>query len=131
MVFGARLLSTAALVAGLAIAPAAHAERWHGDYHHHGGGGAAGAAIIGGLVGLGVGAAIAASGLGAILAISSNARRDAVSARGRDVPHGQPPGAGQECGGTGGKPYQGAARTVAHHSGRGTAMESIRRGHAR
>jgi hypothetical protein len=62
MVFGARLLSTAALVAGLALAPAAHAARWHGGYYHHGGSGAAGAAIIGGLVGLGVGAAIASSG---------------------------------------------------------------------
>lgn len=62
MVFGVRLLSTAALVAGLAIAPAAHAAHWHGGNYHHGGGGAAGAAIIGGLVGLGVGAAIASSG---------------------------------------------------------------------
>jgi hypothetical protein len=62
MVSRARLLGTAALVAGLAIAPAVHAERWHGrDYHHHGGN-AAGAAIIGGLVGLGVGAAIASGG---------------------------------------------------------------------
>jgi len=64
MAFGARLLSTAALVGGLAIAPAAHADRWHGgwDHPHHNGGNAAGAAIIGGLVGLGVGAAIASNG---------------------------------------------------------------------
>jgi hypothetical protein len=63
MAFRSRFLSTAALVAALAIAPAVHAEHWHGDYHHHGGGGgAAGAAIIGGLVGLGVGAAIASNG---------------------------------------------------------------------
>jgi hypothetical protein len=53
-----RILSTATVAAGLAIAPAAHADHWHG---HHGGN-AAGAAIIGGLVGLGVGAAIASSG---------------------------------------------------------------------
>ena len=55
----ARILSTVALIAGLAIAPAVHAERWHGGHH---GGNAAGAAIIGGLVGLGVGAAIASGG---------------------------------------------------------------------
>ena len=63
MAFRARLLSTA-LVAGLAIAPAAHAERWHGGWDHHrgGGGNAAGAAILGGLLGFGVGAAIASSG---------------------------------------------------------------------
>ena len=62
MAFRSRILATATLVAGLAIAPAVHAERWHGDYHHHGGGNAAGAAIIGGLVGLGLGAAIASNG---------------------------------------------------------------------
>ena len=63
MVFGARSLGTAALVAGLALAPAAHADRWHGDWgHHHNGGNAAGAAIVGGLIGLGVGAAIASNG---------------------------------------------------------------------
>jgi hypothetical protein len=66
MAFGARVLSTAAVVAGLAIAPAAYAEHWHGGrgygggYAHHNN--AAGAAIIGDLVGLGVGAAIASSG---------------------------------------------------------------------
>ncbi|HMD64163.1 MAG TPA: hypothetical protein VKF83_09335 [Stellaceae bacterium] len=58
----ARILSTAALVAGLAIAPAAHAEHWHGGGYYHHGGNAAGAAIIGGLVGLGLGAAIASNG---------------------------------------------------------------------
>jgi hypothetical protein len=68
MAFRSRFLGTAALVAALAIAPAVHAEHWHGgyggygDYRHHGGGGAAGAAIIGGLVGLGLGAAIASNG---------------------------------------------------------------------
>ncbi len=62
MTFRSRFLGTAALVAGLAIAPAVYAEHGHGGYHHHGGGGAAGAAIIGGLVGLGLGAAIASSG---------------------------------------------------------------------
>jgi hypothetical protein len=67
MAFYARALGIAAIAAGLAIAPAAHAEHWHGGYphggypHHHGGNAAAGA-IIGGLVGLGVGAAIASNG---------------------------------------------------------------------
>lgn len=61
----ARNLGAAVLVAGLAIAPAARADHWHrgyyGNYHHHNGN-AAGAAIIGGLVGLGLGAAIASGG---------------------------------------------------------------------
>ena len=67
-----RLLITAVLVAGLGIAPAAHAQHWHGggnnyhqgggNYHRGGGGNAAGAAIIGGIIGLGVGAAIASHG---------------------------------------------------------------------
>ena len=66
-----RLLTTAVLVAGLGIAPAVHAQHWHGggnnyhhgggNYHHGGGGNAAGAAIIGGIIGLGVGAAIASN----------------------------------------------------------------------
>jgi len=62
MAVRARLLPIAAVVAGLAVAPGAHAERWHGRGHpdHHGNN--AGAAIIGGLVGLGVGAAIALGG---------------------------------------------------------------------
>jgi hypothetical protein len=66
MAFGARFLSTAAVIAGLAVAPAAHADHWHGGwgyrgggYYHHHNNNAAGAAIIGGLLGLGVGAAIA------------------------------------------------------------------------
>ena len=62
MVLRARLLSTAALVDALAVAPAVYAERWHGGGYHHHGGNAAGAAIVGGLVGLGLGAAIASSG---------------------------------------------------------------------
>jgi hypothetical protein len=64
MISRTRRLGTAALIAGLAIAPAAHAQRWHGrgwDHHHHNGN-AAGAAIVGGLIGLGLGAAIASSG---------------------------------------------------------------------
>jgi hypothetical protein len=62
MAFCKRLLPTAVVVAGLAIAPGAHAEYWHGRGHpdHHGNN--AGAAIIGGLIGLGVGAAIASGG---------------------------------------------------------------------
>jgi hypothetical protein len=68
MAFRANVLGTVAGIAGLALAPAAHAERWHGGwnggggYYHHNNGNAAGAAIIGGLVGLGVGAAIASGG---------------------------------------------------------------------
>ena len=64
MALNRRFLTAVALCTGLAIAPAAHADRWHdGHYNHHrGGGNAAGAAIIGGLVGLGVGAAIASGG---------------------------------------------------------------------
>ena len=66
-----RFLITAVLVAGLGIAPLAHAQHWHGggnNYHygggnyHRGGGNAAGAAIIGGIIGLGVGAAIGSHG---------------------------------------------------------------------
>ena len=57
MVSRAKLLATAALAAGLAVAaPAAQADRWH-HYRHNNN--AAGAAIVGGLVGLGLGAAIA------------------------------------------------------------------------
>jgi hypothetical protein len=55
----------AALIAGLATAPLAHAE-WHGrgHWHHHGGGdgNAVGAAIAGGLLGFGLGAAVASGG---------------------------------------------------------------------
>jgi hypothetical protein len=51
------------LAAALALTPVAHAQNWHHDGRHsHRGGNAAGAAIIGGLVGLGVGAAIASGG---------------------------------------------------------------------
>jgi len=56
---------SAALVASLTIAPAANADNWRGyrghhDHSYHGN--PAAAAIIGGLVGLGVGAAIASGG---------------------------------------------------------------------
>ena len=68
MAFRAHFLSTA-LVASLAIAPAAHADQWrsgwgygYGGYHNHHRSNPAAAAIIGGLVGLGVGAAIASGG---------------------------------------------------------------------
>jgi len=59
-----RFLTAAVLVAGLRIAPAAYAQHWHGggNNYHHGGGNATGAAIIGGIIGLGVGAAIASQG---------------------------------------------------------------------
>jgi hypothetical protein len=62
MAFCARFLSTVVVVAGLAVAPGAHAEYWHGHGHPYHHGNNAGAAIIGGLVGLGVGAAIASGG---------------------------------------------------------------------
>jgi hypothetical protein len=68
MPFRSRVLGTALVVAGLALAPAAQAEQWHrgwgygNGYYHHNNGNAAGAAIIGGLVGLGLGAAIASGG---------------------------------------------------------------------
>lgn len=62
MDFRARLLPTAVVAASLAMAPGANAEHWHGRGHpnHHGAN--AGAAVIGGLIGLGVGAAIASGG---------------------------------------------------------------------
>ena len=63
-----RFLTTAMLVAGLGLASAAHAQHWHGggnhyhhgggNYHRGGGGNAAGAAIIGGIIGFGVGATV-------------------------------------------------------------------------
>jgi len=62
MPFCARFLSTAVAVAGLAIGPAAQAEYWHGHGHPNYHGNNAGAAIVGGLIGLGVGAAIASGG---------------------------------------------------------------------
>jgi hypothetical protein len=60
-----RLIIAAAMVTALAFAPVAQARDWRGhggyrgDYRHHNN---AGAAIIGGLIGLGVGAAIASGG---------------------------------------------------------------------
>jgi hypothetical protein len=50
-------LALGATAIGLSAAPA-QAQRW-GRYHHYHHGNAAGAALLGGLVGLGVGAAIA------------------------------------------------------------------------
>ena len=55
MAIRARFLSMAAVVSALALAPAARADSWHHHRHNN----AAGAAIVGGLVGLGLGAAIA------------------------------------------------------------------------
>jgi hypothetical protein len=62
-----RVAIAAALVAGMALAPVAQARDWHGGrggYGYRGGGGhfPVGAAVVGGLIGLGVGAAIAGSG---------------------------------------------------------------------
>ena len=62
MAFCARFLPTVVVVAGLATAPAGHAEPWHGHGHYNHHGNNAGAAIVGGLIGLGVGAAIASGG---------------------------------------------------------------------
>jgi hypothetical protein len=62
MAFCARFLSTAVVVAGLAMAPASHAANWHGHGHPNYHGNNAGAAIAGGLIGLGIGAAIASGG---------------------------------------------------------------------
>ena len=45
----------------LTAAAPAEAQRYYGRGYHHHGGNAAGAAVIGGLLGLGVGAAIASS----------------------------------------------------------------------
>jgi len=47
----------AATVLGAAVP--AQAQRWEGGYRHRGGGDAAGAALIGGIAGLAIGAAIA------------------------------------------------------------------------
>ena len=70
MAISIRVVTAATLAASLAMASAVHARDWHdhdrggwhGD-HHHGGG--ADAAVIGGLIGLGIGAAIASGGYGA------------------------------------------------------------------
>ena len=71
MAFPARFLTAAALALSLAVAPAVQAREGHGgewrggerhfDRGHRGGG--AGAAVIGGLIGLGLGAAIAGGGV--------------------------------------------------------------------
>jgi hypothetical protein len=68
MVFRASVLTTA-LIAGLTTAPVARADNRHGQEHWHGGrgehhGNNVASAIIGGLIGLGVGAAIASGGYG-------------------------------------------------------------------
>ena len=57
----ARVLSAIAFSTALALAPFAHADRYHGGWHGHGGGAAVGAAIAGGLIGLGLGAAAASN----------------------------------------------------------------------
>jgi len=49
-------VALAATTLGLAAAPA-QAQRWHRGYYHHGD--TTGAALLGGIIGLGVGAAIA------------------------------------------------------------------------
>ena len=53
-------LALGATTIGLGAAPA-QAQRWHRGYHHYHHGDTAGAAVLGGIVGLGVGAAIASS----------------------------------------------------------------------
>ncbi|HEX3953105.1 MAG TPA: hypothetical protein VHW90_06005 [Stellaceae bacterium] len=68
MGFPARVITAALLAVTLATAPVAQARDWHGRGGYHGGyrgghgHGAAGAAIVGGLIGLGLGAAIASGG---------------------------------------------------------------------
>ncbi|HXH14861.1 MAG TPA: hypothetical protein VNJ10_01885 [Sphingomonas sp.] len=57
-------LGIALAATALTAAAPADAQRWgrgYGGYRHHGGGNAAGAAVLGGILGLGVGAAIASS----------------------------------------------------------------------
>jgi hypothetical protein len=61
-----RVLSAVALSTALALAPiAANADRYHGGgrghYHGGGGGAAVGAAIAGGIIGLGLGAVVASN----------------------------------------------------------------------
>jgi hypothetical protein len=67
MAFNLRAISATVLMAGLALAPVAQARDWHGGggynrggYYHRGGNGA-GAAVAAGIIGLGIGAAIASS----------------------------------------------------------------------
>jgi hypothetical protein len=63
-----RVMTAALLVVAVATAPAAQARDrhdrggWRGGNRDHGRGNAAGAAIIGGLLGLGLGAAVASRG---------------------------------------------------------------------
>jgi hypothetical protein len=80
MVYRASVLTTA-LIAGLATAPVARTDNRHGQEHWHGGrgeyhGNNVAPAIIGGLIGLGVGAAIASGGYG-----PSTGRRDQKGAQ--------------------------------------------------
>lgn len=67
--FSFRFLAAATFATAIALAPAVQARDWHHGGGYRGGwhgpqrhGNAAGAAIIGGLIGLGVGAAIASGG---------------------------------------------------------------------
>jgi hypothetical protein len=53
-------LALGATAIGLGAAPA-QAQRWHRGYHHYHHGGRTSAALLGGIVGLGVGAAIASN----------------------------------------------------------------------
>ncbi|HEX3882745.1 MAG TPA: hypothetical protein VHW66_08810 [Stellaceae bacterium] len=70
MVLNLRAITAAAIVAGLAFAPMAQARDWHGggrDWHgrgdyHRGGRGNVGGAVAAGIIGLGIGAAIASGG---------------------------------------------------------------------
>lgn len=64
------ILIAAALAASLTVASAAeardgHDRAWHGDRGHRRGGGGVGAAVIGGLLGIGIGAALASGGYAA------------------------------------------------------------------
>jgi hypothetical protein len=52
-------LAVAACATALAVAAPAQAQRWH--HRHHDGGDEAAAAIVGGIIGLGIGAAIASA----------------------------------------------------------------------
>ena len=55
-------LTAVAFSAALALAPAAHADDWHhGGWHRGGDGAAVGAAIAGGIIGLGLGVAAASN----------------------------------------------------------------------
>ncbi|MCW6530505.1 MULTISPECIES: hypothetical protein [Sphingomonas] len=54
-------LGVALAATALTVAAPADAQRWGGYRHYHRGGDAAGAALVGGILGLGIGAAIASS----------------------------------------------------------------------